>query len=128
MIEEVGGIRLWLDDDGVNEEAVELFPEKGKESETNRFLKSGCRVWDMAAGDGDKITDVGCQYSKEIESQEGIGPFRSPLIRIRGDGTEGWSQSKETKRLTWTGEQTYIRGTRPSTLLGLMNLSTRMTA
>jgi len=30
-IERVGGIRLWLDDDGVNEEAVELFPEKGKE-------------------------------------------------------------------------------------------------
>jgi len=68
-IEGVRGIRLWLDDDGVNEEAVELFPEKGKESETNRFSKSGCRVWDIAAGDGDKITDVGCQYSKEIESQ-----------------------------------------------------------
>jgi len=34
----------------------------------------------------------------------------------------------ESERLTWTGEQTYMGGRRPSTLLGLLNLSTRMTA
>jgi hypothetical protein len=49
MIKGVGDIRLWLDGDGANEEAVELFPEKGKEAEMNKCSKSGCGVWDMAA-------------------------------------------------------------------------------
>jgi hypothetical protein len=49
MIEGVGVIRLRLDDDGANEEAVEFFPEKGKEAEMNRCSKLGCGVWDIAA-------------------------------------------------------------------------------
>jgi hypothetical protein len=31
------GIRLWMDEEAANEEAIELAPEKGKEPETNRF-------------------------------------------------------------------------------------------
>jgi hypothetical protein len=49
MIEGVSGIRLWLADDGATEEAVELFPKKGREAEMNRCSKLGCDVWDIAA-------------------------------------------------------------------------------
>ena len=38
MIEGAGGIRLRIDDNGANKEAVELVPEKGKEVETNRLF------------------------------------------------------------------------------------------
>ena len=88
MIRGVGGIWLWLDDDGANEEAVELFPEKGKEAETKRCSKSGCGLWDMATAvtrvaeerlvyypniihsrGGEKFPDVGGQDLEEIESQ-----------------------------------------------------------
>jgi hypothetical protein len=49
MIEGLGGIKLWLADDGATEEAVELFPEKEHETKMNRCSKSGCGVWDIAA-------------------------------------------------------------------------------
>ena len=42
MINGVGRIKLQMDDDGANEEAVELGPEKGIEAEMNIFSKSGC--------------------------------------------------------------------------------------
>ena len=45
-------MRLGIGDDGANEEAVELVPEKWKEAETNRFPESGHTVW------GTEITRV----------------------------------------------------------------------
>ena len=61
MIEGVGGIRLWLDDDGVNEKAVELFPEKGKEAETQMFE---IRMWRLGHGSGNQ----GCRAEVRILS------------------------------------------------------------
>ena len=42
MIEGVGGIRVRMDDDGANEEAVELVPRKGK--------RTDFRIQDVAFG------------------------------------------------------------------------------
>jgi len=77
-----GAIGLWMDD-GADEEVIELVPEKGKEAETNRFSELGCgdlntgiasvvkesfACHPLVTGRG-KMPDVGCQDSKDIESQ-----------------------------------------------------------